>query len=177
MRKSLKIFAIIICILAIASVGFMVYMAFNSDIDVFYKVEVVSNIIALLFVFEYIILGFKKDFASYYKLAMYVNAANALIVTAVASNESTKYIAIISCAICFGCILTLAVAKNLGKKMSLILCTVVILLRISGIISYYFSANTVDISLIIMISQLVLALVILVATIAKYEDKTIRHTV
>lgn len=176
MRKGLKILTVIICILALLSVLGMLMMILNSDLDMIYKIEVISNAISLVFLLEYFLLGFKKDFASYYKLAMYVNAANALLVTAVSANETSKYISIISCAICFGIILTLAIAKNLGKNMSVVLCTVVIILRLSGLISYYLSTNSINFVFLTILSQLLLAIVILVATIAKYEDKALRHT-
>lgn len=176
MRKSIKVFGIIICVLAVISVIGMLYMSLNSDIDTFYKVEVISDVIALLLMFVYLALGFSKDLASYYKIAMYVNAINALIVTAVASNEATKYISVISCAISFGCIFTLAIAKNLGKKVSLILCSIVLALRLLGLISCYLSMGRVDITIIVLLSQNVLALVVLAATIAKYEDKALRNT-
>ena len=174
-RNSIKIYTILICGLALISACGLVTTTLSSDLDFFYKLEAICDVIALIFAFIYFILGFKKDFASYHKIAMYFAAANALIVTVVSSNETNKYIAIAMCAVCFALVLILALAKNLGKTVSLILCAIIILIRFSGVLSYYLTVNTIDVTLTLMVSQLVLALVILVATLAKYEDKQERH--
>ena len=177
MKKSLNVFAIIISVLSICCAIGIVYLTFSSELDALYIVESISNLLALIYAFFYLINGYKKDFATYYKIAMLVNAVNALVVTALSSNEATKYISIISCAICFGAILTLALAKNLGKNTSITLCLIVIVLRTMGIVSCFMASATLDINLILMLSQLVLALVILLATIAKYVDKQERNTI
>lgn len=177
MRKKLDVFAIAISVLSICCAVGIVYLTFTSNLDMLYIVESISNLLALIYAFFYLINGYKKDYATYYKVAMLVNAANALVVTALSSNENTKYISIISCAICFGAILTLALAKNLGKNTSLALCLIVVVLRTMGLISCFMANATVDIVLILLLSQLVLALVILLATIAKYVDKQERNTI
>lgn len=177
MKKTLNVFAIIISVISIFCALSVMYVAINSELDILYIVETVSCLFSLLYAFVYLINGYKKDFAKYYKVAMIVNAINALVVTALSSNEATKYISIISCAICFGAITTLALAKNLGKNTSLLLCGIVIVLRTMGIISAFIAHVSMNIDLIIMLSQLVLSLVILLATIAKYVDKDERHTI
>ena len=80
----------------------------------------------------------------------------------------------ISCAICFGLLLFLALGKDNGKKVSLICCFIVIALRTMGLL--FNNNGFIDPSTVLIFSQLVLALMVTVITVAKYIDKEERGT-
>lgn len=176
-ERKLNLSIVIVCgILALLSAIGTVSVVFGSQLNELYKFEAICDLIALALTFFYIINGYGKEYAKYYKMAMLFNALNALIVTAVAANEKTKYISIIMCAVCFGLILILALGKDLGKTKSLGLCITVVIIRAVGLISQYFEVKTFDPITILVVSQLVLSLMVLASTIAKYDDKQVRGT-
>lgn len=147
----------------------------TSKLDGLYKLEGILDVFALALSFIYLVLGYKKGVANYYKASILIAAAHALVVTSVASNEPTKYVSIISCAICFGLLLGLAFGKNNGKKESLIICGIIVVLRVLGIL---FNANGLtDPKTLLIISQLILAITVTVITVAKYIDKDERGTI
>lgn len=176
-ERKLNLSIVVVCgILALLSAIGTVTVAFSSELNELYKFEAVCDLISLGLAFFYIVNGYGKDYAKYYKLSMLFHALNALIVTAVAANEKTKYISIVMCAICFALVLVLALGKDLGAKKSLTICVIVVVIRAAGLISQYFAVKTFDPITILTVSQLVLALMILASTLAKYDDKQVRGT-
>ena len=178
MKKRINLpVVIVLCLLSIASAFGGLIVAFSSNMGALYKVETIADLIAVSIASFYLINGYKKDFNFYYKAAMLTNALNALVVCGVSVNENTKIVSVISTALCFGLILLLALGTNLGIKMSMISCLIVVFLRISGIIAVFSGANyTFTPEVILLFTQLVLAIIITVSTYAKYVDKSLRHT-
>lgn len=150
----------------------IVYSTVYSELDMYYLVESMCAVVSILFTLIYLIHGFRKSYSEYYTAAMYINAFNAIVVSAVSINEAIRYIPTISCTLAFGCILVLAVAKDLGKTKSYVLSSIVVVCRVLGL-STLFVEGITPITLLV-ISQLVLAVIILICTIAKYNDKEIR---
>ena len=176
-ERSISLSTIIICgVIALLSAIGTVVLVLCSDLEVLYKGGAIFDLVALFFAFFYLAKGYGKAQAKYYKISMLFNALNALFVTAVAANEKTKHVSIIMCAICFGLILLLALGENLGMKKSLIICLIVVFIRASGLISQYIITKNFDPVCVLVVSQLVLALMILACTLAKYEDKQARGT-
>lgn len=168
---------VINCLLALICGGSAIYVSFSNNMDVFYKIEAIADLLALLGASIYLVLGYKKGVASVFKTSMYICALHALLVTALAVNEEVKYIPVISCAISYGNIFLLALGKDLGKKMSYGLAITVVILRTLGFVSSIFSGlglfNTYS---VLVLSQLVLALFVLIIVYAKYTDKKSRGT-
>ena len=175
-RPNLTI-VVINCLFALICGGGAIYVSFTNNMDVFYKIEAIADLLALAGASIYLVLGYKKGVASIYKACMYICGLHALLVTALAINEEIKYIPVIFCAISYGNIFLLALGKDLGKKMSLGLAITVVLLRTFGFVSSIFERTGVfNTYSILILSQLVLALFVLIIVYAKYTDKKNRGT-
>lgn len=173
-KKLNLLVVVIVAGLALACAIGEIDIVATSKLDGFYKIEGILDVFALALSLMYLVLGYQKGVAKYYKAALFVACANALVATAVSCNEATRYISVISCAICFGLLLFLALGKDNGKKVSLICCFIVIALRTMGLL--FNNNGFIDPSTVLIFSQLVLALMVTVITVAKYIDKEERGT-
>ncbi|MDO4941090.1 MAG: hypothetical protein Q4E33_05315 [Erysipelotrichaceae bacterium] len=178
-KNSFDVVAVVVAcvLLGISAVG-VVKVLLNGELDSTYLLGAIVLICSLNFLLLYLISGFTKGYAKLYKAALLLGSLNALFVTMASVNESSQYIAVMFCALSFGLYMVLAFAKNFGKVKSLIFCAIVILCRISGLVSNIISYGSIlDDHVILIGSQLALSLAIFTATFAKYVDKTERGAI
>lgn len=133
-------------------------------------------LISLAVAFVYICSGFKKSMSPYYKASLILCSINALL-SIIASNSASSIFAFVCNVLCYLVIIILITSKDLGKKNSYILCAVNVVLRAISlfIVINHFGNGTYQAS--IALSQLALALMVAIATYAKYIDKGNRGTI
>lgn len=146
------------------------------ELNILYKIEAACDVLALILALVYFINGYRKDYAKYYKSAMLLNATNALIVTVLSIFENKGIVLVILCTICFGLFSALAILNSIGEKISILICIIALIIRCTGFISLYSNFNILSIDSLLILARIVLALITLIATIAKYDDKKARGT-
>lgn len=138
------------------------------------NIEILADIVACLVALIYLIEGYSKAEATHYRLCMIVAAINALVVTFLSVQEKVADISTVMCAAAFVLTAILAFTKNLGKRSSYICCGFLVFVRLSGLLTNIFTESSnpqYSIIIIMLVSQLSLALLIGVITYAKYVDK------
>jgi len=138
--------------------------------------QYVFNLLAILFAFAYCFVGYKKNGNLYYRLFCgFLALKEMMAITYIGLYENVPAFTFIIFLICYGSYLVMAVAKDLGKEVSLILALVNTVL--SAIAFVFVAINAQYISVITYNStRLVLTLVLLIMVYAKYTDKKIRGT-
>ena len=157
------------------------FLADDTGAERSFNFECIFNIVALLSAMHYIVSGYTKDAAKYYKVfaGLYALASVvSLLYMYLHADASLFHFA--ATAVVFGLIIILAVAPNLGKARSLTLCGIVIALRLADLILAFFtvteSAWPLWMIYMSFFSQLVLAVLLGIMNYAKYLDKAARHS-
>ena len=165
----------LICLLSIAGI---VYILLGTNLDLFYKVEGIFDLIALLFATIYYVSGYSKESADMFKAFLLVSTINALVVVVVEISEMTSVVSLIFSLISLVIIGYLALGLNIGKNNSIGLCILLVILKVLCLIMSIVMANSSILypSNILLVSQLALSLTILVSTCAKYIDKAERKS-
>ena len=133
------------------------------------------TIVALLSAFIYLFNGATKDEATYYKIFMAFFALSELGIVALAS--SAGMLDSVINAVCYGLVIIMAVKRDLGKKISLILCAAIVAIRIYGVVEMFLPGSHLGaLNIIHAIAELVLAVVFAACVIGKYRDKARRGT-
>lgn len=172
-----KLVTIFSCLLTIVCAIALGKVLLANTLEGVYLAGAVLIFASLIYAFVYLILGFKKDLASLYKKSIALSVLNALIVTVASVNEANPYVSVMFCTISFGLLMVLLFAENLGETKSNIICISVLVLRAAGLASNYMAIrNILDDKVVLIGAQLALALMVFVATEAKYVDKTKRGT-
>lgn len=177
--RSLSVFPLaLIGLLTLACVLQLTYILFAANTSVLLKVEIITDILASAVAFIYLVRGYSKSEAKYYKISMFAALVNALVVAVVSTGEKIEYVPLIMCIIAFALIAFLTFGKNLGKKTSYLCCGLLVLIRVSGMISIALTSQDplTDTSFILVLAQLVLSFTICMIAYAKYRDKTARGT-
>ena len=133
------------------------------------------NIVALVFALFYILYGYTKNAAGYYKTYGYLLFLSILITSITAFQRTTKNLTIISCAALIIVSAILAFGKDLGKKNSFILCGVLVL---GELVNSYAVYNLYGLQKTFETCAINLVIVCLygIMTYAKYLDKAERGT-
>lgn len=157
------------------------FLADDTGAERSFNFACIFNIVALLSAMHYIVRGYTKDSAKYYKVFAGLFALSSLVslLYMYVDAEDTLF-QVASTAVIFGLIIILAVAPNLGKKRSLILCGIAIVIRLADLIVAFFTVkeSAWPLWMIYMsyFSQLVLAVLLGIMNYAKYLDKAARHS-
>lgn len=160
-----------------------VIMLFNSlltnDLDMPHNIEIVTDILAVIIAYAYLVSGYSKGVANNYKTCMILSALNGVAVAIISTTESIQVLPLISCIVAIILLLVLAFVKNLGKVVSYIICGLLLFIRGNGIVSVLLTSpiGTNDPQVPLIFAQLCLALTITVITYAKYKDKASRDTI
>ena len=176
-------------ILNLAAIGFGLYAGFytlfSSDADVPLMVGALLSMIAMCSSLMYVFYGYKKNVSSYFRGFMFTYALSQLagIVIASGSSDGTGLGALLVGAI-YGPLLVLALASDLGKKKSLILCAVVVVLQLGVFVGAVITTpglirGGTPLGTLYMMRahmQFTLAVSMTLMTVAKYTDKAIRGT-
>lgn len=166
-------------LLTFISIGLLFWLLIDHKLDYLYSFEALTDIIATTIAYIYLIEGFKKEDSKKFKASVIATTVNALIVTIVSIAEKIDVVPIVMCAIAFYILGYLSVIKNIGKKTSYILCGILVLIRLLGLISGLLTLRNVpngSSMIILMFSQLSLAILMSVLEYAKYFDKLSRGT-
>lgn len=128
MSKNLKVIRILLIVLAIAVMPANVITIGIGEADLIPKIGAALNILAIMYLIYYIIIGFKKVGSTTFKGFMLFYTC-ALLMTVVSnamySYDNVSPIVVCLLAISFASAFMLTLSKDLGKKKSMILCLVV----------------------------------------------------
>lgn len=136
----------------------------------------IVDIVSLLFALFYILYGYVKNAAGYYKIFGYLFVLSKVITTISAFNPPTPVITYVTSAVALISTLVLAFVKDLGKKLSFVLCGALVLIELINcglVYSYYgtfawvIKTRAIDLDIACLYGIL---------TYAKYLDKAERGT-
>ena len=138
-------------------------------------ITTVIRLVALLFAGFYILSGYRKDAAKYYKLFgfLYMLTMVSGIISGIFNTTSALNV-ICDVLIVIG-ILALAFAKDLGRTKSFVICAVLVVLQIVLVLLVYFAGDPAVVKIISFIG-IDLACLYGIMTFAKYLDKAERGT-
>lgn len=177
-KRKLNLIAVILnSIFTLACIIWLLTILIALNLNKYQIIEAVADLVASIIALMYLLEGYSKGVAKHYKISVLITALNALVVAILSTAEEIKVIPVIMCSIAFVILLILGLFKNLGKKVSYICCWIVLTIRILGFISILLTVdNFMDPSFSLIITQVALALTVLVVTYAKYVDKSSRNT-
>ena len=160
-------------------IGLVINIRYITNIPDFTTVKLlyrIANIIALVSAAFYILLGYRKNAAIYFKLygLLYLLSQVAVVISAI--SMATTAITYIICIAAIVITLILVACKDLGKEKSLCLCGLLVLVQFIACIVVYTSYGSLMIVMITRAVDLVLACLYGFLTYAKYLDKTERGT-
>jgi len=157
-----------------AGIVFSVLTAVNPAADIYLQLCSLCALPAMLFAGYYMLMGYGKNAAKYFKIfaALAVFAQAAVLLAAMPGGNSAQ-IVIASLSLLLQLLLLLG--KNLGKTVSLTVCSAVIVLAVLALL---FGIDTTEPLLRIGrgVAVILLACLLWVITYAKYLDKTARGT-
>lgn len=136
----------------------------------------VINLLAWVFALIYILHGYRKNAAVYYKVFGwgYLITHLAFLASLVTAKDS-PVIFYFTCGISIIILLTLLLKLNLGKKISLILCAILVLMKVIILICMWISTKDFS-ALSTRLIDLDFACLLGILTYAKYLDKDERGT-
>ena len=138
-------------------------------------ISTVIRLLALLFAGFYILSGYSKDAAKYYKLFGIVYLLSTVLGLISCISNTPTVLSVICYVLTIIGILALAFAKDLGKTKSFIICAVLVVLQIALTVSVYLQADPAIVKINMFIS-IDLACLFGIMTYAKYLDKAERGT-
>ena len=167
--KAIVIITLILLVAALVVTGFIAVKCG----DLATQVACLLEFAALIYAAYYILSGYSKDAAKYYKTYSYVLAVALLLALAAISKNANDYLVSLLVTLQFAIVLVLGLSKDLGKKNSMYLCYAYLLVCVIGFaLSFAGGLMTIGYSVV----QLIFAIVITVMTVAKYIDKAARGT-
>lgn len=140
-----------------------------------FKWILLLSIFALIFGFVYFLKGYGKQAAVFYMVFMAIFAVVSLL-TVIAASKKGLPLSVIMEIIVFAVIVVLAVRENTGKKVSLILTTVMMAAQVVHLINTVMNHTSVA-SVYMAIVLAILAATAGLMVLAKYRDKDARGTV
>ena len=168
-------FNIINLILVIGSIVWTIYSMFTAappDGHVLESEAIhVLTLIPMLGALLYCATGYKKSSAGYFNLFIYLYTA-VVFATSLFIRTGPIFLSVFSI-ISFGILCVLAIAKDVGKKKSFVLCGLNMFLAIIRIIAYFITTGQFPGG---MFGNLLLAGILGLMVYAKYADKTARGT-
>lgn len=184
-----RIFSAVFALFLAFSAGGCFHVLLFAD-GAYYTVSAIAELCALVFAGFYYLRGFPKDAAKYYRLFMLFYAFTFLAETAAGALTHDSLgvstddpVMLIVTMILYGNVLILAVAKDLGRAVSLTLCAVSAAIYLVPLIGIWIpgtvdfatdAAKTANILLyVVWFAQACNALLM---TLAKYMDKAARGT-
>ena len=136
----------------------------------------VLDVLALLFALFYIIYGYRKNAAGYYKAFGYLYLLSRVSEVAKIYDKNRPALFYILFGIVFVLLLVLVFGKDLGKKKSFILCGVIVLVELIDFFCTFNATGRFNLGAEVKLVDLDLACLYGILTYAKYLDKTERGT-
>lgn len=152
--------------------------------NAWFIVDALVEIIALIASITYFAMGYKKDAARYYKLFMLLQAATFVVEYLVSSfidnTEPASGVLIAFSLVLYGNTLMLALAKDLGKKVTIGIASFNLVVYTAVLVGSLFDDYLTSVArtdtIILATTWFALAGITLLMTIAKYVDKAKRNT-
>lgn len=171
-------------VLIAAGIAACIQNIFGSEATLWMRIGGIAAALALLSAGYYLLVGYSKNASRYYKVfvALFsISQLETVIGTGIGSGVPW---AVICAAVALGLILAMFIGENLGKTLSITLCILNIAFCVAGIV---FSAslhpgvalggNAYGTQMALRnIEQILLSVLLLVITAAKYIDKEKRGT-
>ena len=166
--------AILVCIAA------NVYVALKGELTVLQTVNMWVNVAALLSALVYLMMGYKKNAAVFYKIFASVFALSQFVAVLSVAKYREDYTGISCYTVLFALLLMLALAEDLGKKKTFITCGVILAVGVLLLALTYFATpqasetGTWFMELVLSFSVIVMSAVMWLMAVAKYLDKEAR---
>ena len=160
----------------VAGVVFSVIGIARADANVSRIICLILSVICLVFAAFYIISGYTKDAAKYYKVFGALLAIKYLVEILSGSINSAIPFGVMVRALSLVIVLVLLLSANLGKAKSFVLCGIFVILRVALLLYAVIRGDMLTILLIGNIVNIDLACLYGIMTYAKYLDKTERGT-
>ena len=138
-------------------------------------ISTVIRLLALLYAGFYILSGYRKDAAKYFKIFGILYLFSTVLGLISCISNTPTVLSVIFYVLSIIAILALAFAKDLGKAKSFVLCGILVALQIALSVSVYLQADPAIVKINMFISM-DLACLFGIMTYAKYLDKTERGT-
>ena len=167
-----KAIVIITLILLIAALVITALVAVKED-HLPSQIACLLEFAALIYAAYYILSGYSKNAAKYYKTYGFMIAGAFVFALAAITQATNDYFATLVVAIQLTIVLILTMIKDLGKKKSMGLCYAYLLVAVIGL-ALSFAGGLIAIGYAVV--ELIFAIVMTVMTVAKYIDKTARGT-
>ena len=179
-----KIILIFSLVLIAAGIAVSVYSVFAPDATTWIRISGGFTFVTLLFAVHYIVKGYSKDAAKYYKVYTAAFALCQIISIIGISTSAENAIAVLYPAIIFGFLILLMVTKDLGKKNSAIICGMIIFFSALALATGIYGCPGITLggtmygTLVLGRNaiQMLLGCLLGVMTFAKYSDKAERGT-
>ena len=175
-KPAYKAILILNLLLITAGLVLCVLGIFSPDANLFNKITRVMAMVVLVLGDFYILRGYSKDSAAFYKLFGAVYALYIITAVVSISTNATKPLIVTFENFSLVIVLVLLLSENLGKIKSFILCALLVLFNIAILVTNLITGKYIGIVLTIMLVDIVLACLYGIMTYAKYLDKTERGT-
>ena len=178
-KKTILIVLVVLHVIALCFgvyAGF--YTMFSKEAGIAMMVGAMCSLAAICASLMYLFYGYKKNASSYFRGFMIAYALSQLAGLVIAGqNAEETGLGILLVGAVYGPVLVMAIAENLGKKKSYILCGIAVLLQIGVLVGAVLTRGTAEVGGIFLMRaymQLTLAVTMTLMTVAKYEDKAAR---
>lgn len=181
-KKALSTTVIVISLICIVACFAGCLYALFTGVDTARKISMGVRMVVMAAAAVYFLGGFGKKMSKFFKIYMLLYAFDVLTATLSVFSEGNNSFLICLCAASLGSIVTLALGKDLGRGMSFTLCGIILACALAemlvafGVVPNveYGTAMEATERLIVVVSDLVLALIACVMTVFKYVDKARR---
>ena len=146
----------------------------GNDSNLPQQIACLFNIAALIYAAYYILAGYSKDAAKYYKTYAAIFALAQVAALSAIGATANSYIGTLLSALTLAAILVLLFSKDLGKQKSMSLCVALLVLVVLSFISALVNEGWISVVMFPIIVRFVLACILTIMTVAKYIDKAAR---
>ena len=177
-----RVVAIFFLICLVCGIIFSVQTAVSPSSNIYMQISSLCALPAMLFSAYYMLVGYSKNAAGYFKAFLVLYAIYLLAVLVATVGSYSGLVALLLTAAVLALVMLLLLGKNLGKTVSLVLCVVALILCIGMMvitISQHpapFSGSDPAGKLLLnwSFTETLLACLMGVITFAKYVDKAAR---
>ncbi len=142
-----------------------------------FTLDAVFIILAMLAAAYYMLGGYSKNAAKYYKVFAAFAALSGLVTLISSCVSGIGALFVIIDAIVFAIILYMTFSLNQGKKRSYVFCGIAVALRVIGLVAFLIVGNATGVVVTRYVSYIILACLLGIMTFAKYVDKDARGTI
>ena len=168
----------LICLLV--GVLAMISIIVGPTANIYMRISGIFVLLALVFAAYYILMGYQKADAKFYKLFQTFFGFAQLVAILDIGITVGEYLPVLISCLLFGLFIYMVLIKNLGKQRSQILCLVIFVLSVLDLLAGVSKVPCTDmygtLVLIRNIAKILLTIMFCIMTYAKYLDKAARGT-